>query len=97
VKTKKDEKSYFSLSARFISCTLRSETLTVLWLRTQGKQQSKQPPNSMDLETLTVTQIVNKFRSFYATHRFITVYTRARHWFLSWAWQIHSTSHLISL
>jgi hypothetical protein len=31
-------------------------------------------------EKLTVTQLVNKFPAFYGTRRFITVFTRARHW-----------------
>jgi hypothetical protein len=32
------------------------------------------------LEKLTVTQLVKKFPTFYGTGRFITVFTRARHW-----------------
>jgi hypothetical protein len=35
------------------------------------------------LEKLIVTQIVKKFPVFYGTRRFITVFTRAHHWFLS--------------
>jgi len=35
------------------------------------------------LEKLTVTQLVKKFSAFYGTRRFITVFTRARHWSLS--------------
>jgi hypothetical protein len=32
------------------------------------------------LETLTVAQLLKKFRTFYGTRRFSTVVTRARHW-----------------
>jgi len=35
------------------------------------------------LEKLTVTQLVRKFPAFYAVRRFITMFTRARHWSLS--------------
>jgi hypothetical protein len=42
-------------------------------------------------EKLTVTQIVKKFPIFYVTRRFITVYTTARHWFLSSARWIQPT------
>jgi hypothetical protein len=31
------------------------------------------------LEKLTVTQLVKKFHAFYATRKFITVFTKARH------------------
>jgi len=34
---------------------------------------------------LTVTQLFKKFPSFYGTWSFIFVFTRARHWSLSWA------------
>jgi hypothetical protein len=34
-------------------------------------------------EKLTDTQLVKKFPGFYGTRRFITVFTRARHWSLS--------------
>jgi hypothetical protein len=42
-------------------------------------------------EKLIVTQLVKLF-SFYRTKRFITVFTTARHWFLSWARRIQSTT-----
>jgi hypothetical protein len=32
---------------------------------------------------LTVTKLVNKFRVFYGTRMFITVFMRARHWTVS--------------
>jgi hypothetical protein len=45
-----------------------------------------------------VAQLVKKFPAFYGTRRFMTVFTRARHWSLSWVRWIQSTpSHLISL
>jgi hypothetical protein len=40
---------------------------------------------------ITVTQLVKKFPVFYITRMFITVFTRARHWSLSWARRIYST------
>jgi hypothetical protein len=42
------------------------------------------------LEKLIVTQPVKKFPAFYGTRRFITVFTRSRHWSLSWARWIQS-------
>jgi hypothetical protein len=42
------------------------------------------------LEKLTVTQLVNKFAASYETRKFITVFARARHLFLSWARSIQS-------
>jgi len=50
------------------------------------------------LEKLTSTQLVKKFPAFYGTRRFITVFTRARHWSESWARWIQSpTSYPIYL
>jgi hypothetical protein len=34
------------------------------------------------LEKLMVTKLVNKLVAYYGTHKFITVFTRARHWSL---------------
>jgi len=34
-------------------------------------------------ENLKVTQLVEKFPAFYGSRRFITAFTRARHWILS--------------
>jgi hypothetical protein len=49
-------------------------------------------------QKLIVTQLVKKFPAFYGTRRFITVFTRTRHWSLSWARWIQSTpSHTVSL
>jgi len=42
-------------------------------------------------EKLIVTQLVKKFPAFYTTRKFITLFTRARYWSLSWARQIQST------
>jgi len=33
---------------------------------------------------MAVTQLVKKFPAFYGTRRFITVFTTALHWSLSW-------------
>jgi hypothetical protein len=47
---------------------------------------------------LIVTQLLKKFPAFYRTWRFITVFTTAHHWHLSWARCIQSTtSHPFSL
>jgi hypothetical protein len=56
-------------------------------------------PWSRDLlKKLTVTQLVRKLPAFYGNRRFIIVFTRSCHWFLSWTTWIHSTpSYLISL
>jgi hypothetical protein len=43
------------------------------------------------LDKLRATHIVKKFPSFYGTRRFITVFTRARKWSLSWTRCIQST------
>jgi hypothetical protein len=50
------------------------------------------------LEKLIFVQLVKKFPSFYGTRRFITMFTRARHWSLSWVRWIQSTSsHPVSI
>jgi hypothetical protein len=36
------------------------------------------------LEKLKVTQLINKFLTFYGTHKLITVFARVCHWSLSW-------------
>jgi hypothetical protein len=47
------------------------------------------------LEKLSVLQLLKNFPPFYGTRRFITVFTRALHWSLSWAKSIQSIpSHL---
>jgi hypothetical protein len=49
------------------------------------------------LEKLIITLPDNEFPVFYRTQRFITVFTRARHWSLSWVrWIQSTTSHTIS-
>jgi hypothetical protein len=56
------------------------------------------PLSRVRLEKLIVSQVVNTFPAFYGTRRFFTVFTRARHWSVSWASWIQSTrSHAISL
>jgi hypothetical protein len=37
------------------------------------------------LEKMIVAQLVKKFRAFYGTQRFITVFTTTRHWSIFWA------------
>jgi hypothetical protein len=50
------------------------------------------------LEKLPIVQPLKNSPAFYGTRRFITVFTRALHWFISWAWSIQSVpSHPISL
>jgi hypothetical protein len=49
---------------------------------------SRLTPWSRVLQKLTVTQQVKNISIFYGTRRFITVFTRARHWSLSWVRRI---------
>jgi hypothetical protein len=50
------------------------------------------------LEKLPTVKPLKKFSAFYGTRRFITVFTRALHWSLSWARSIQFTpSHYIYL
>jgi len=50
------------------------------------------------LRELPVAHLVKKFPAFYRIRRFITVFTRACHWFLSWARCVQSTAfHPLSL
>jgi hypothetical protein len=44
------------------------------------------------LENLRVTHLLKNFPAFYETQRFVTVFTTARHWSLSWVRRIHSTT-----
>jgi hypothetical protein len=46
---------------------------------------NKLTPRSRVLEKLIVTYLVKKFPNFYGTQNFHSVFTRARHWSLSWA------------
>jgi hypothetical protein len=56
------------------------------------------PYNTVLLEKLTVAQLVKKVPAFHGTRRFITVFTRARHLFISWVRRIQFTpSNPISL
>jgi hypothetical protein len=59
------------------------------WLTPWGKVLLEKPP---------VVQLLKYFPTFCGTRRFITMFTRARHWSLSWARWIQSTPpHPISL
>jgi hypothetical protein len=50
------------------------------------------------VEKLSIVRLLKNFPAFYETRGFITVFTRALHWFLSWAISIQSIpSHPISL
>jgi hypothetical protein len=44
------------------------------------------PRNRILLDTLIITQLLNKFIVFYETRGFITMSTRSRHWNVSWAY-----------
>jgi len=52
------------------------------------------PCSRVLLEKPIVTQLVKKFPALYGTWRFITMFTRAHHWSLSWARCIQSTPSL---
>jgi hypothetical protein len=60
-----------------MKCPATKQTLPTPWSRT--------------LEKLRVTQLVKKFPAHYGSRRFITIFTRARHWSLTWARWIQST------
>ena len=45
------------------------------------------------LEKLIVPPLLEEFSAIYRTGRFITVFTTARHWSLSWVRRIHSTTY----
>jgi hypothetical protein len=63
-------------------------------------QQLHKPTNFMQLSPpwQPVTHLLKNFPIFYGIRRFITVFTRALHWSLSWAKSIHSIlPHNISL
>jgi hypothetical protein len=50
------------------------------------------------LEKVPIVQLLKKSPAFYGTRRFITMFTRALYWSLSWARSIHSiSSHHTSL
>jgi hypothetical protein len=65
---------------------------------TSGNRKKLTPWSAVLLQKLTVTQLVEKFSAFYGTRRFISLFTRSHHCFLSWArWIQSTTSHTISL
>jgi hypothetical protein len=46
------------------------------------------------LEKSTVAQLLKNLPTFYETRRFITVFTRVRHWSLSWTrWEIYTSRY----
>ena len=50
------------------------------------------------LEKLTDPQLIKKFLTFHATQKFITTFTTARHFSLSWAWSFQSMpSHFLKI
>jgi hypothetical protein len=56
------------------------------------------PRNIALLQKQTIAQLVKKIPVIYGTRRFITAFTRTRHWSLSWARLFQPTpSHSISL
>jgi len=76
-----------------VSITSSYEVLSV-W----GYRLFNYPWSRVLLEKLTVTHLVKEVSAFYGTRRFVTAFTRSRHWSLSWARWIQSTpSHPISL
>jgi hypothetical protein len=52
------------------------------WLKIS--YQKLTPWSTVFLEKLIVTEVFNKFPAFYGTPKFTTLFTRARHWSLSW-------------
>jgi hypothetical protein len=73
----------FTLKCETLQCTIY--LLTYLWRWAL-------------LEEEPILQLLKNFPAFYGTRRFITVFTRVLHWFLSWARSIQSIpSHPISL
>jgi hypothetical protein len=69
----------------------------VCFLRGRNREKSLIPWSRIFLEKLTVAQLIKKFPTFYETRKFIIVFTRARHWSLSWAaWNIPHIIILVS-
>jgi hypothetical protein len=54
------------------------------------------PRSSALLEKPPVAQIFKNFPTYYGTRSFITVFTSALHWSLSWAWSDHTTPCYLS-
>jgi len=52
---------------------------------------------TVQVENLVITHPVTKLPTLYGTRRFITVFTTARHWSVSWAICIQSTPSLRSI
>jgi hypothetical protein len=79
----------------WISCTCKG-TRKKMHASMQYNQLT--PWSRVLLGKLPVAQLLKNFPTFYRTRRFVTVFTRALHWSLSWARSIQSIPpHLISL
>lgn len=83
---------------RVLSCvnpgvhtSLISRTILRDWVKSEDKLQLP-VIISKEQSPFWEGEVVKKLPSFYETRRFITVFTRARHWTLSLARWIHSTS-----
>jgi hypothetical protein len=90
--------SYTSADRTPRSSVMRTgETAIFAVLRVQGLNTLTYLRNWALLEKLPIVQLLKKFSAFYGTGRFITVFTRALHWSLSWVRSIQSIpSHPIS-
>jgi len=73
-------------------CSSINNIFGMMCLQTQCIFRSLLTPRSrVLLEKLIITQIAEKFHTFYGTQGFINVFTKACHWSLSWARQSQST------
>jgi hypothetical protein len=90
----------WALSTTFLTnllliITFTSHTHTRTRTRTRARARTR---SWALLEKLPIVQPLKNFPVFYGTRRFITAFTRALHWSLSWARSIQSPpSHPISL
>jgi hypothetical protein len=86
---------------RLIHCTRNYQRVVLIHPELQhlcGHFNSLTAWSRVLLEKLIVTQLVKIYPSCYRTQRFITVFTRTRHWSTSWArWIQSTTSRHISL
>jgi hypothetical protein len=68
------------------------------WLYGRFSPRNVTPHNKVLLKRLTVTQLVKRVSTFYQTYRFITMFTTASQWTLSWArWIQYTSSYTVSL
>jgi hypothetical protein len=69
-----------------------------LLLKTVHTNGQLTPWNRVLLEKLSVAQLLKNFPTFYGTQMFVTVFTRALHWSVSWAsWMLSILCHPISV